>query len=177
MTECYSFGFKAKDSNHVIPSLQTPYHVNLLLAGYDEADGPGLYYMDYLSALAKAPFAAHGYGAFLTLSILDRYYRPGQSRGLGIPLCKSFILLYYLYLCVCSISGLLVGVYSIERDRWEVRCGLLCGTLLGMLNHQATLSPCSLANDYYFFIILSSLVAFYWSCRCFCLLREVISPL
>lgn len=57
---------------------QTPYHVNLLLAGYDDADGPGLYYMDYLASLAKAPFAAHGYGAFLTLSILDRHYRPGQ---------------------------------------------------------------------------------------------------
>lgn len=52
--------------------------MNLLLAGYDDTDGPGLYYMDYLSSLAKAPFAAHGYGAYLTLSILDRYYRPGQ---------------------------------------------------------------------------------------------------
>uniref|UniRef100_A0A3Q3KWN5 Proteasome subunit beta n=1 Tax=Mastacembelus armatus TaxID=205130 RepID=A0A3Q3KWN5_9TELE len=59
---------------------RTPYHVNLLLAGYDDTDGPGLFYMDYLSSLAKAPFAAHGYGAFLTLSILDRYYRPGQCR-------------------------------------------------------------------------------------------------
>lgn len=61
--------------------MQTPYHVNLLLAGYDDADGPGLFYMDYLSSLAKAPFAAHGYGAFLTLSILDRYYRPGQNQA------------------------------------------------------------------------------------------------
>lgn len=60
--------------------LQTPYHVNLLLAGHDESDGPGLFYMDYMASLAKAPFAAHGYGAFLTLSILDRYYRPGRSR-------------------------------------------------------------------------------------------------
>uniref|UniRef100_A0A674DSB0 Proteasome subunit beta n=1 Tax=Salmo trutta TaxID=8032 RepID=A0A674DSB0_SALTR len=41
---------------------RTPYHVNLLLAGFDETDGPGLYYMDHLSALAKAPFAAHGHG-------------------------------------------------------------------------------------------------------------------
>lgn len=64
----------------VFPPLQTPYHVNLLLAGYDDTDGPGLFYMDYLSSLAKAPFAAHGYGAFLTLSILDRHYRPGQFR-------------------------------------------------------------------------------------------------
>lgn len=59
--------------------LQTPYHVNLLLAGYDDNDGPSLYYMDYLAALAKAPFAAHGYGALLTLSILDRYYKPGMT--------------------------------------------------------------------------------------------------
>lgn len=59
-------------------SFQTPYHVNLLLAGYDEHEGPALYYMDYLAALAKAPFAAHGYGAFLTLSILDRYYTPSK---------------------------------------------------------------------------------------------------
>uniref|UniRef100_A0A8C9F2R1 Proteasome subunit beta n=1 Tax=Pavo cristatus TaxID=9049 RepID=A0A8C9F2R1_PAVCR len=58
--------------------LQTPYHVNLLLAGYDDHEGPALYYMDYLAALAKAPFAAHGYGAFLTLSVLDRYYKPGK---------------------------------------------------------------------------------------------------
>ncbi|CAD7688938.1 unnamed protein product [Nyctereutes procyonoides] len=48
--------------------IRTPYHVNLLLAGYDEHEGPALYYMDYLAALAKAPFAAHGYGAFLTLT-------------------------------------------------------------------------------------------------------------
>uniref|UniRef100_A0A3Q3JDG8 Proteasome subunit beta n=1 Tax=Monopterus albus TaxID=43700 RepID=A0A3Q3JDG8_MONAL len=38
---------------------RTPYHVNLLLAGYDDTDGPGLFYMDHLSSLAKAPFAAH----------------------------------------------------------------------------------------------------------------------
>uniref|UniRef100_A0A673HUA5 Proteasome subunit beta n=1 Tax=Sinocyclocheilus rhinocerous TaxID=307959 RepID=A0A673HUA5_9TELE len=68
---------------------RTPYHVNLLLAGYDETDGPGLYYMDYLSALAKAPFAAHGYGAFLTLSILDRYYRPDLTREEAVDLLKK----------------------------------------------------------------------------------------
>lgn len=75
---------KRQSSRVCLPSLpprQTPYHVNLLLAGYDDADGPGLFYMDYLSSLAKTPFAAHGYGAFLTLSILDRHYRPGQHRG------------------------------------------------------------------------------------------------
>ncbi|KAF5889383.1 proteasome subunit beta type-2 [Clarias magur] len=68
---------------------RTPYHVNLLLAGYDESDGPALYYMDYLSSLAKAPFAAHGYGAFLTLSIMDRYYRPDLTREEAVDLLKK----------------------------------------------------------------------------------------
>ncbi|KAI2652920.1 Proteasome subunit beta type-2 [Labeo rohita] len=77
------------DGPDQIKASQTPYHVNLLLAGYDEADGPGLYYMDYLSALAKAPFAAHGYGAFLTLSILDRYYRPDLTREEAVDLLKK----------------------------------------------------------------------------------------
>ncbi|KAM9691972.1 proteasome subunit beta type-2 [Dama dama] len=68
---------------------RTPYHVNLLLAGYDEHEGPALYYMDYLAALAKAPFAAHGYGAFLTLSILDRYYTPTISREKAVELLRK----------------------------------------------------------------------------------------
>nr|XP_033813383.1 proteasome subunit beta type-2 [Geotrypetes seraphini] len=68
---------------------RTPYHVNLLLAGCDEHDGPSLYFMDYLAALAKVPFAAHGYGAFLTLSILDRYYKPGITREEAIALLKK----------------------------------------------------------------------------------------
>ncbi|XP_035201583.1 proteasome subunit beta type-2 [Oxyura jamaicensis] len=68
---------------------RTPYHVNLLLAGYDDDEGPALYYMDYLAALAKAPFAAHGYGAFLTLSILDRYYKPSITREEAVELLKK----------------------------------------------------------------------------------------
>ncbi|TNM93033.1 hypothetical protein fugu_018435 [Takifugu bimaculatus] len=70
---------------------RTPYHVNLLLAGYDDADGPGLYYMDYMASLAKAPFAAHGYGAYLTLSILDRHYKPDLTREEAVALLKMCI--------------------------------------------------------------------------------------
>ena len=65
--------------------------MNLLLAGYDDSDGPGLYYMDYLSSLAKAPFAAHGYGAYLTLSILDRHYRPDLTRDEALDLLKKCV--------------------------------------------------------------------------------------
>uniref|UniRef100_A0A8C6Z1A2 Proteasome subunit beta n=1 Tax=Nothoprocta perdicaria TaxID=30464 RepID=A0A8C6Z1A2_NOTPE len=70
---------------------RTPYHVNLLLAGYDDHEGPTLYYMDYLAALAKAPFAAHGYGAFLTLTILDRYYKPALNVSKCISSLLSFV--------------------------------------------------------------------------------------
>ncbi|CAI9727871.1 proteasome subunit beta type-2 [Octopus vulgaris] len=52
----------------------SPYNVNFLLAGHDGTDGPSLFYMDYLASLSEVPFAAHGYGAYFTLSILDRYY-------------------------------------------------------------------------------------------------------
>eukprot|EP00052_Salpingoeca_macrocollata_P030799 m.320967 g.320967 ORF g.320967 m.320967 type:complete len:197 (+) comp24730_c0_seq1:159-749(+) len=55
------------------------YQVNLLLAGCDDDLGPQLYFMDHLAAQAKVPFAAHGYGAVFTLSVLDRWYRPGLS--------------------------------------------------------------------------------------------------
>ncbi|PIN88299.1 hypothetical protein AB205_0123510 [Aquarana catesbeiana] len=47
--------------------------------------------MDHLAALAKAPFAAHGYGALLTLSILDRYYKPDLTREEAVELLKRCI--------------------------------------------------------------------------------------
>lgn len=58
--------------------LKTPYMVNLLMAGYDKNEGPSLYFMDYLASMNKCPFAAHGYGAFFSLAILDRYYTEGN---------------------------------------------------------------------------------------------------
>jgi len=56
------------------------YQVNLLMAGYDEKTGPGLYYMDYLASMNKLPFAVHGYGSFFSLSIFDRYYKPDLTQ-------------------------------------------------------------------------------------------------
>lgn len=56
------------------------YMVNMLIAGFDDANGPELYFMDWLASLQKVPFAAHGYGAFFSLSIMDRYYKPGLNR-------------------------------------------------------------------------------------------------
>ncbi|KAI0768308.1 N-terminal nucleophile aminohydrolase [Trametes elegans] len=54
-----------------------PYSVNLLIGGYDTSTStPHLYWVDYLGTLSEVPFAAHGYGAYFALSLLDRYHDP-----------------------------------------------------------------------------------------------------
>jgi hypothetical protein len=47
----------------VVSFLQGPYSVFLLLAGWDKATGPSLYYMDYLATMHKLDKASMGYGA------------------------------------------------------------------------------------------------------------------
>ena len=56
-----------------------PYQVNMLLAGWDKDDGPGLYFMDYLGASTKANYSAHGYAGYFLLSTMDRHWKPGMS--------------------------------------------------------------------------------------------------
>jgi len=70
---------------------RTPYQVNLLLSGYDEQTGPALYHMDYLGAMAKIPFAAHGYGSFFSLSTLDRHWKPDLTKDQATELLKKVI--------------------------------------------------------------------------------------
>jgi hypothetical protein len=45
------------------PRAQSPYHCNLLLAGYDAHAGASLYWMDYLATLSKINTGGTGYGA------------------------------------------------------------------------------------------------------------------
>lgn len=61
-----------------------PYAVNLLVGGFDTSvaaveegreelgGAPKLYWIDYLGTMAEVPFAAHGYGSYFALSLLDR---------------------------------------------------------------------------------------------------------
>jgi 20S proteasome subunit beta 4 len=52
---------------------RSPYTVNLLIGGFDTADkSPHLYWVDYLGTMASVPFAAHGYGSYFALGLLDR---------------------------------------------------------------------------------------------------------
>lgn len=73
LSPCAAANFTRKNLADYLRS-QTPYMVNLLLAGYDKDEGPSLFFMDYLASLNKLPFAAHGYGSFFTMSIMDRHY-------------------------------------------------------------------------------------------------------
>lgn len=65
--------------------------VNLLLAGYDEKEGPQLYYMDYLASVAKVDYAAHGYGGYFSLSIMDRNYLKNMTQEQGYDLLKKCV--------------------------------------------------------------------------------------
>ncbi|KAJ8507939.1 hypothetical protein ONZ45_g6937 [Pleurotus djamor] len=69
-----------------------PYSVNLLLGGYDlPEDKPHLYWIDYLGTMAEVPFAAHGYGSYFALSLLDRYHNPDASLEEGLATLKRCI--------------------------------------------------------------------------------------
>lgn len=61
------------------------------MAGYDELEGPQLYYMDYLASMAHVDYAAHGYGGYFSLSIMDRNYLKSMSKEQGYELLKRCV--------------------------------------------------------------------------------------
>ncbi|KAF9010052.1 20S proteasome subunit [Cyathus striatus] len=86
-----------------------PYSVNLLLGGYDTAShDPHLYWIDYLGTMTEVPFAAHGYGAYFGLSLLDRYHDPEAPLEEGLETLKR---------CIDEVSKRLVvspGKYKVK---------------------------------------------------------------
>ncbi|KAJ7190236.1 20S proteasome subunit [Mycena pura] len=71
---------------------RSPYSVNLLVGGYDTAShDPHLYWIDFLGTMTEVPFAAHGYGAYFALSLLDRYHDPEASLEDGLIALKRCI--------------------------------------------------------------------------------------
>ncbi|KAF9897898.1 Proteasome subunit beta type-4 [Lobosporangium transversale] len=69
-----------------------PYSVNLLIGGYDvKTNKPSLYWLDHLASSAEVPFAAHGYGAYYCLSLLDRYHREDITEEEGVKLLQKCI--------------------------------------------------------------------------------------
>lgn len=69
-----------------------PYHVNMLVAGFDtQTNQPELYFIDYLAALVKVPYAGHGYGGFFTAGLMDRIYKPDATVEEAIEIMKNCI--------------------------------------------------------------------------------------
>ncbi len=62
-----------------------------MIAGYDQTEGPLLYFIDYLSSSIKTPFAMHGYGQYFGLSICDRYYKESMNEDEAIHLLRLII--------------------------------------------------------------------------------------
>ncbi|XP_065176734.1 proteasome subunit beta type-2-like [Sycon ciliatum] len=93
-----------------------PYGVHLLLAGCSEDEGSCLYYMDYLGSLAKVPFGAHGYGAYFSLSIMDRLHKKDCDREEAISIVRE---------CIKEIQHRLIinlpsfKIYAVTKDSVE----------------------------------------------------------
>ncbi|KAF8428168.1 nucleophile aminohydrolase [Tirmania nivea] len=69
-----------------------PYQVSLLIGGYDTVnDQPELYWLDYLAAKAKLPYAAHGYAQYYCLSILDKHHHPNIDLEQGRKILRMCI--------------------------------------------------------------------------------------
>ncbi|KAG9313745.1 nucleophile aminohydrolase [Chiua virens] len=88
---------------------RNPYSVNLLVGGYDIADHkPALYWVDYLGTVVEVPFAAHGYGSYFALSLLDRYHNPEATLEEGLATLKR---------CIDEVSKRLV----VSPERYKVK--------------------------------------------------------
>jgi len=68
-----------------------PYQVNVLLGGYDEKEKGALYYTDYLAALQKVKYGAHGYAAMFCLGIMDKEYVDGLDQEAALALIRKCI--------------------------------------------------------------------------------------
>ncbi|XP_078046183.1 proteasome subunit beta type-2-like [Augochlora pura] len=70
---------------------RTPYFVNLLMGGYDDHTGPELFFIDYLASCVSVPYAAHGYGGFFSLAIMDRYHKLDSTEEEAYALMKMCV--------------------------------------------------------------------------------------
>jgi len=53
-----------------------------MLGGYNPTEKKShLYFIDYLGAQVEVPYGAHGYGGMMAITVMDRYYKPGNSNN------------------------------------------------------------------------------------------------
>ncbi|CAG9464192.1 unnamed protein product [Pedinophyceae sp. YPF-701] len=68
---------------------KSPYFCNLLIAGYDEATGASLYWMDYLATMHKMNIAGTGYGSYFVLSMWDKLWQPDASEEYALDMMRK----------------------------------------------------------------------------------------
>merc|ERR1711935_1051431 len=66
------------------------YQVDMLMAGCDKT-GPKLYFIDYLASMQQCNKAAHGYGAYFALGIMDRYFKADLTLDEGKDIMRKCI--------------------------------------------------------------------------------------
>jgi len=76
-----------------------PYQVNGLFAGFDEQNGPELFFLDYLATMHKVNSSGHGYGGMFSLSLFDKHWVPNMSKQQSLQLVRK---------CVAEIQERLV---------------------------------------------------------------------
>lgn len=75
-----------------------------MLGGYDKCEGASLYLIDYLASMIEVPFTTNGYGGLITLSILDRYYKPGMYRTMLRNRSNTFSIVCYISSSVSDLT-------------------------------------------------------------------------
>lgn len=62
------------------------------MAGVDQnTETPELYWIDYLGTFCKVPYAAHGYAAYFSLSIMDKCWNNNIDFDTGCSIMKKCI--------------------------------------------------------------------------------------
>ncbi|KAJ2512939.1 Proteasome subunit beta type-4 [Coemansia sp. RSA 2049] len=68
------------------------YRVNVLVSGFDKVTGePSIYWIDYLAAMTKVPYGAHGYTAMVLYAVLDREYKQDITLEDGMAIVRKCI--------------------------------------------------------------------------------------
>lgn len=68
-----------------------PYQCNCLIAGYDDEEGPKLFWLDYLGSCQQVVKAAQGYGGYFLYGLMDNVYKKDFSFDDGVKCIQNCI--------------------------------------------------------------------------------------
>ena len=129
-----------------------PYMVNLLIAGFNPEEQGSLHYMDYLASSVKVPFAAHGYGSYFVLSLLDRWHHADLSQTDAVTLLKKCMGEVSVHVVFCFIDSCQPGCARLachtnsRHPFWVLfaglssDCAITMGRLLALLENMHQVS-------------------------------------